>query len=179
MNLEDHIIRIEEKSLKPKSGREILKIFDKNENRVFYLKTLKKKEVNDELELKIFEKLNNNKNLVFEFDIIPSSLRLLPSRYDKNPKGSFIPLTLGKLIDWYFKNSDYLIKFNDNLRKLVVDLSYMSSYLSMMLKIDSNFFGEKEITNDLTILKSDANYMNIFYTTRELVEDNFRKFEQF
>ncbi len=124
----------------------------------------KNDEDNGGKKIAVFERSNDKEHpVLFEFNVRTSPSPPYSSPWDKLDKAYYIPLTLGKAIRWCIENYGHEMKFNDNLKKLIVDLSTLSLYLPVLPEIKIDCFGDDHLPHDLMILRSNTVYMSVFH----------------
>lgn len=162
-----------EEFLIDKDGKEIVKISNKENERILYFKISENKMTeNKEKKLQIYENdYRNNNLLVFEVDISDTRENI------KTLKESYLPLTWKELMKFYFEDGGYLLQMTNNLMELFLNMLSIK-YEIIIPSNESKKTEEKNVFDDITLLKKNTNFMNSFYTIKEYIETNFRNFDK-
>ena len=161
-----------EEFLIDEDGTEILKISNKENQRILYFKILENKTTeNGKKKLQIYENdYHNNNSLIFEVDISNTTQNI------RTLNESYLPLSWKELMKFYFENGDYLLEMTNNLVELFLNM--LSIKYEIIISSNESNKIVKNIFNDIKLLKKNTNFMDTFYTIQEHIETNFREFDE-
>jgi hypothetical protein len=162
-----------------KNEIQLIEIVNRKDKKKICIIDLRNTENLGEKKVKVFKKSDGKRDLpIFEFNIQTSHFKQPGSIYDRKEKCYFIPLELTDLIKKGYEKSGQMMKFYDNIIKLILDISNISSQIDLMRKIGNNFMGENDVTEDVEKLRANINYMNFFQETKEFVNNSLLNFDK-